>query len=143
MKNKILLILVPVLCLTLGTGRAAADDEGWYALGGFVGGVVATKVFDHHKGHHHHVRSHHSGPQCNKHCSSCKSYKPSGYYKTVRVKVWVPGYWETYYDRCGRRQRHFVSGHHTYEKQRVWVSNEKKYHNNYKRYSGNQYAYRR
>lgn len=147
MNKYIKILLVPALALGLSTGQAKADDEAVAAIGGFLGGIIATKVFDHHKSHRNHcsttvIYSHgHHKHKCDHKCShyrsnrhykhghhkhkcdrSCSHHRPSGHYETVRVREWVPGCWEVSYNRCGDRIRTWVPGHHTYVTKRVWVA---------------------
>ncbi|WP_269523553.1 hypothetical protein [Coraliomargarita parva] len=162
MKHSKKLILLPALCLALGTGRASAgDDEAVAAIGGFIGGIIATKVFDHHKDHH---RSHevviietnsccgghgYHEKSCNKgrdkyfrhghkkhDCDRrCPEYGPSGYYKVVTVKVWIPGCWTYERDRCGNRIKRWEPGYYEYEKKRVWVSHGSDRHDRHEQYA--------
>jgi len=137
-------LLLPALCVLLGTGKVSAGDEAIAAIGGFVGGVIATRVFDHHNQHDRYRDvvyiegrcgsscrhpSHGHGPKAYKHghknhrCDhKCSYYKPSGYYETVRVKEWVPGCWRVRYDRCGTRIKYWEPGYSTYVNKRAWVS---------------------
>lgn len=62
-----------------------------------------------------------------------------GYWKEVRVKVWVPGYWVTTHDR-GHRSRYFVAGRHEWRFERVWVAESR--HDRHGR-NDNRYAYNR
>lgn len=133
MKKYISITILAALAISLGANNATAgDDEALYALGGFIGGVITTKVLDRDRHHHHHKTtvhvnscssrqySHsHKKYRGEKHCS--KRSQSCGYYKTIRVREWVPGCWETYRDRCGNRVREWTPGYHTYVKKRVWV----------------------
>ena len=49
-------------------------------------------------------------------------YRDGGYWKTVTVRHWVPGYWTHSRDRYGRRIRVFVEGRWEFRTDRVWVS---------------------
>ena len=150
MKKYITLPLLSVLALTLGTGTATArDDEALYALGGFIGGVITTKVLDRHNHrqqpavysqrncapaprHYSHGHNKHS---CDHGCSQYRA--PRGHYKTVQVRKWVPGHREVYYNRCGDRVRRWEPGYYTYVTKRVWVGYGNNHHRNH-----NEYAYR-
>ena len=46
---------------------------------------------------------------------------PSGYWKTVQTRVYVPERWIITTDRCGRQTRVCQPAYYTYETQRVWV----------------------
>ena len=48
--------------------------------------------------------------------------EPSGYWKDVIVKKWVPERWVVSYGYRGRAERKFVPGYFTYDTERVWVS---------------------
>lgn len=48
--------------------------------------------------------------------------RPSGYWKEVVVKTWVPSCHVTRLDRRGRPVRIVEPGHFTYRTDRVWVS---------------------
>ncbi len=143
MKKYLTLLILPVLCLSLGAGRAAAGDEAWAALGGFVGGVITTKVFDHHRDyhrghrtevivverdrpgkHHGHYTHGHSKHGCD---NRCDRYERPVRYKTVRTREWVPGFWEVRYDRCGTRIRTWQPGYYKQATKRVRVDIDRDY----------------
>lgn len=46
---------------------------------------------------------------------------PSGYWKEVVVKHWIPGHWEISYDRRGCERRDFIPAHAEYHTRRIWV----------------------
>lgn len=127
MKKYIKLLLIPTLFLGTGASRAMADDEALAAVGGFIGGIIATKVFDHHRDSHRHrevviVESkRHSPPKRHDyrrqdHCDHRVSYK------IVRTRQWIPGHWEVTRDHCGNRTRRWVSGHYESVRERVPVA---------------------
>lgn len=113
MKKYIKRLLIAAFLLNISVSRAMADDEALAAIGGFIGGVIAGKVYDNHRS---------SYPRKvvvikNKHGHSHGKYKASRCnhkvtYKTVYTREWVPGYWKVYYDRCGSRVRHWVAGYY-------------------------------
>lgn len=137
MKKYITIPIISALLLTLGASNATArNDEALYAIGGFIGGVITTKALDrhHHKSHHHKevvyvdrncsARNYTHGHNKHRCDHGCKhSTKPSGYYKNVSVRKWVPGCWEIHYNRCGDRVRTWTEGYYTYVEKRVWVEN--------------------
>jgi hypothetical protein len=92
-----------------------AGDEGWAALGGFLGGTILGEVFHGHHGHHGHqgghtvvVEEHHY-------------VQPAGHYEYEKREVWHEGYYSYEYDRCGRRIRVWNPGYYTYTTVKVWV----------------------
>ena len=134
MKTTIKILIIPVLCLALSTGKASAGDEAIAAIGGFVGGVIASNVYNNHKSHrnsHSSYSSNHCAPpsyqhghkqhRCDRNCSHHR-VEPRGYYKTVHVKEWVPGCWRVRYDRCGSRIKYWEPGYYTHVEKRIWVS---------------------
>ncbi len=114
MNKYILITILSAISFSLGSGKASArDDEALYALGGFIGGVITTKVFDNHRSkrrHHHHNSS-----------SKVVHVETRGHYKEIQVREWVDGYWEVYRDSCGRKIRNWHDGYYTYVNKRVWV----------------------
>ena len=46
---------------------------------------------------------------------------PSGYWREVPVKTWVPERWVVRTNRWGRSERYCEPGYYTYTTQRVWV----------------------
>ena len=50
---------------------------------------------------------------------------PRGYWKTVKVREWVPGRWIVERDRRGRPVRYFEPGYYTYRDERVWVDSDR------------------
>lgn len=125
MKTIALLSMIGATALTLTPAPARADSEGAAALGGFLGGLIVGQIFndrDHrhgpavsvevnHRHHDHYDRHHGHGRHDHRH----------GYWDTVRVKVWVPGYWSTRYER-GCQVRYHVPGRYEWRLERVWVS---------------------
>lgn len=63
---------------------------------------------------------------------------PSGYWKEVVVKTWVPERWVSSRDRWGRSVRVCEPGYFSYRTDRVWVANESHHHgHDYGRYGWN------
>ncbi|MGJ8641490.1 MAG: hypothetical protein ACSHYA_19020 [Opitutaceae bacterium] len=115
MKKYIKILLIPVLLLGNGASRAMAGDEALAAVGGFLGGILATKAYDHHHRNHCAPSPHHQ----HRSKSSC-SHQVS--YKVVFVNEWVPGYWEVSRNRCGDRVRTWVAGYNKKIRKQVPVS---------------------
>jgi hypothetical protein len=96
---------------------AEASDKGLALIGGFIGGVlVASAIHDSHRDACPPERTPvivAGGPRC---------VEPSGYWKEVRVKVWVPACWIEERGRYGRVARRHVSGHYEYRTDRVWIA---------------------
>lgn len=63
--------------------------------------VVVVEDHSHRHGHRHHA--------------------PSGYWKEVTVKAWVPAHWAITRDHCHREVRTLVPGRYTYRTDRVWI----------------------
>ena len=90
-----------------------AGDEGWAALGGFIGGTIFSGIA--HGSHHASHTSHHTIVN---HYETSRS----GHYEFVDKKVWHPGYWDYGYDECGRKTKVWVKGYYSIETVKVWVS---------------------
>jgi hypothetical protein len=46
---------------------------------------------------------------------------PAGYYTTRTERVWVPGYWDVSYSRCGDRIRIWIPGGWEMRSVKVWI----------------------
>jgi len=148
MKKLIQLTLVPLLLVTLGSAPAQADDEAIAAIGGFVAGIITGSIIDDHDHRSHvyighdrydrnqcrprHERTHDRGycgrDGCRK--RDCRSDHrighKRGHWEIKHVRVWVPGRWVVKRDRCGDRIKVWNRGHYRWEKERVWVSYNKR-----------------
>ena len=132
MKNKITaLVLIAVTAFTLAPKPAKAGDKGLAVVGGLIGGLIigsainesrhsadfphrsTTVVVNGHRDDRYDSRNHRGNP---------------GYWKTVSVKVWVPGCWVIERSRHGhgREIRRYVNGHFAYRTDRVWVSYDRR-----------------
>lgn len=124
MKTKITaLALVTATALSLAPKPAAAGDKGLAIVGGLIGGlIVASAIND---SHHHDYRGNTavivSDPSCN-------DRGPTGYWKDVSVRVWVPGCWIVERSHHGHGARRYVSGHYEYRHNRVWVAYDRHHH---------------
>lgn len=148
MKNLALLSMLSATALTFTPAPAKADSEGAAAVGGFIGGLIVGQIFNDRDDH----RSH-RGPTVSVEVSNRYHDRydrhdhghgrdrdrghDRGYWDTVRVKVWVPGYWTTRYER-GRKVRCHVEGRYEWRTERVWVSGPPS-----RGYSSHSYSYRR
>ncbi len=123
MKNKITaLVLVAATALSLAPKPAKAGDKELALVGGLIGGLIIGSAIN---------DSRHSAdyPRTttvvvngrNGRYDDC-DYRDSGYWKTVNVKVWVPGSWVIERSRYGREVRSYIAGHYTFRTDRVWVS---------------------
>jgi hypothetical protein len=120
MKNKITaLVLVAVTAFALAPKPAKAGDKELAVVGGLIGGLIIGSAIadsrhssDYSRNTHVIVDHHRDG----------RYDRDRGYWKEVRVKVWVPGCWVVERSRYGRDYRRYVDGHYTYRTNRVWVS---------------------
>lgn len=113
--KKLQWVVALALGLTVaGAGSAWAGDEGWAALGGFIGGAILSDVLgcNSYRTVHetrvivqepHYVREVVYGP-------------PPRY---VDKRVWHEGYWSHAYDRCGRRIKSWIPGYYSVVRVRV------------------------
>jgi hypothetical protein len=106
-------------------------------IGGFIGGLILGHAI---------AESHES--TCPPERGTVVVYdsrdRDCGYWKEVRVKVWVPGYWVNTHDR-GHRSRYFVAGRHEWRINRVWVADSRHdrhdRHDRYDRYDRRDHRY--
>ena len=151
MKHIALLSLLSAAALVITPAPAKADSEGVAAIGGFIGGLIVGKIIDGPDHHRHHGSSvsvevsHRSYDRYDRdhdryrdrgHHYGHDRHRGHGYWDTVRVKVWVPGYWGTRYEH-GCRVRYHVPGRYEWRTERVWI--ERPSHG----YSSRSYSYRR
>ncbi|MBL9216580.1 MAG: hypothetical protein JNG83_13970 [Opitutaceae bacterium] len=114
MKTKIIaLALVAATAVSLTPKPALAGDKEWAAVGGFVGGLIVGSVLS--DGRHDGYGDRHTTVVVN-------HSRPSGYWKEVSVRVWVPGYHVEERGRHGRIYRRYIPGHYECRTDRVWVS---------------------
>ena len=106
---------------------SAAGDDGWAALGGFLGGAIFSEMFRGDRVYHSVVHDRvveHVGPSCPR----IVLEEPAGYYKEVRNKIWHEGYYTYRHDHCGRRIKTWNPGYYTYEYVKVWVPAHHSHH---------------
>jgi hypothetical protein len=118
MKTKITaLALITATALSLAPKPAAASDKGLAIVGGFLGGlIVASAIND---------SRHDNYSDCNTTVVVNDRYDnrgPSGFWKEVSVRVWVPGCWVVERSYRGHGNRRYVDGHYESRNDRVWVS---------------------
>jgi hypothetical protein len=109
MKTKITaLALIAVTALSLAPKPAQAGDKELAVVGGLIGGlIIGTTVIVNGR---------------DDRFDDCDDRGDRGYWKTVSVKVWVPGCWVVERSRHGHSSRRYISGHYTFRTDRVWVS---------------------
>lgn len=104
------LALATATAFSLAPKPAYAGDKEWAAVGGLIGGLIIGSAIADSRDARTTVVVRDGPDRCD-----------DGYWKEVRVKVWVDGCWESRYD-CGRRIRVYVPGYYTYRTDRVWVA---------------------
>jgi hypothetical protein len=109
MNTKIIaLTLAAATAFAITPKPAVAGDKELAIVGGILGGIlIASAINDHDDDRRTVVVSngYHDG-------------RDNGYWKTVEVRVWVPGRWV--YERS--HHRHYVAGHYECRTDRVWVA---------------------
>lgn len=91
---------------------AVAGDKEAAIVGGLIGGlIIGAAIADAVDGDTHVVFANH------RYADRCDD----GYWRTVDVRTWVPGYWVTE-RRHGRTHRYYVEGHYEIRTRRVWVA---------------------
>lgn len=124
MKTKLTaLLLAATAVLALAPKQAQAGDKELALIGGFIGGLIVGAALD--DGHDRYAHE----PVVVSHEYYGRDYgrdhyrhdRPRGHWEFQKVRVWVPGYWQTSYD-CGRRVRVYVPGHYDVRRERVWVA---------------------
>jgi len=87
-------------------------------VGGLIGGlIIASALNDHYD-----ARTVVVNDRCD-----------DGYWKSVEVRVWVPGGWVIERGHHGRSYRRYVEGHYECRTNRVWVAYDR--HDRYDRYN--------
>jgi hypothetical protein len=116
MNNKLTaLALIAVTALSLAPRPAAASDKGLAVVGGFLGGLIVGSAISDSR------YDSHRSPGTTVIVSGRNDRHDRGYWKTVSIKVWVPGGWIVDRGHHGRSYRRFVNGHYEYRTNRVWV----------------------
>jgi hypothetical protein len=117
MKTKLTaLALITVTALSLAPKPALAGDKELALVGGFLGGlVVASAINDSHYDAYPHRNT-------TVIVNDRRDRGDDGFWKSVTVKVWVPGCWIVERSHHGRSHRRYVSGHYEYRTDRVWVA---------------------
>jgi hypothetical protein len=104
------LTLAAATALAFTPKPAVANDKGLAIAGGIVGGlIIAAALSDHYDADLH--RTVVVDDRCD-----------DGYWKTVEVRTWVPGYWLIERGHHGRNYRTYVEGHYECRTDRVWVA---------------------
>jgi hypothetical protein len=103
---------------------AMAGDKEAALIGGLIGGaIIGAAIADSHDHDRTVVVSAGYG-------YDRRRDRDDGYWKTVEVRTWVPGYWVSE-RRHGRVYRHYVEGHYEFRTDRVWVAYDR--HDRYDR----------
>ncbi len=129
MKTSVILaIAIAGLSAVPASAHAGRNSEKvWIGVGSFLGGVLVGS----------HIERHSSPPPV-VYCPPAPRYQPapvviveqprhcpppapSGYWKTIQTRVYVPERWIITTDRCGRQTRVCQPAYYTYETRRVWV----------------------
>jgi hypothetical protein len=104
--------------LSLAPSPAMAGSKERAAIGGFIGGLIIGHAI---------TDSYRSTcppePGFVVVHDGCRS-TCCGYWKETRIKVWVPGYWDTRYHH-GTRVRFYVAGRHEWRVNRVWIADSR------------------
>ncbi len=114
--------------LVFNAPKAQAGDEVIAAIGGLIGGILIGSAIDSHHGHYAS-----DGYRNRNHGTSVviqTNHGRRGHWKYIRVKTWVPGHWVRDYDDWGNRHKHWVQGHYTHRKNKVWVGDRHSRHHN-------------
>ncbi len=138
MKTIAFVSLLSAATLAFTPAPAKAGSDGFAALGGFIGGlVVGHAISDHRPGPPSTgvIVAHRYGDRYDSRYDG-GHHERHGYWDSVRVKVWVPGYWTTCHER-GRRISYHTPGRYERRTERVWVSTPPR------GYSPRSYSYRR
>jgi hypothetical protein len=114
---------------------AVAGDKELAVVGGLLGGlIIASAISDHNDDHRTVVVA--GGYRHDRHDRN------DGYWKTVEVRVWVPGGWVYERSPYGGYRRIYVAGHHECRTDRVWVAYDRhgRHHRNDHRDIGRGYG---
>jgi hypothetical protein len=109
--------------------QAQAINEEWSAALGFLGGLLVAKASDCDRETRVVVREeryHIERPVMvyrprRRHCDRTEIVVPSGYYKTIMERYWVPGRRVVTRDHCGRKTVRYIQGYYDHREIRVWV----------------------
>src|SRR5690242_17919047 len=105
---------------------AVAGDKGLAVVGGLIGGlIIGSAIADSHDTRVIYAHDRYDDRD------GRYDRRDSGYWRTVSVNVWVPGYWVVERSHHGRSARYYVSGHYECRNDRVWVAYDR--HDRYDR----------
>lgn len=126
------LLTAAALAATPSPAHAGSKEKA--LIGGFIGGLIVGHAI---------AESHNS--TCPPEPGAVVVYdsrdRDCGYWKEVRVKVWVPGHWVVRHER-GCHTRYFVAGRHEWRAERVWVADRGSDHRRHD-HRDRHYAYNR
>jgi hypothetical protein len=134
MKNQITaLALAAVTAFSLAPKPAKAGDKELALVGGLIGGlIIGSAINDSHRSADY-PRTAVVVNGRDDRFDNCNDVG-DGYWKSVSVKVWVPGGWVIERSRHGREFRSYVAGYYTYRTDRVWVSSDRRDRNDRRDY---------
>ncbi len=123
--NKLILSTLALASLStvIPTNAHAGSSETRALVGGLIGGLIIGSAIDRHNDRH--VTVSHCPPPPP---AYCPPPAPSGYWREVQVRDWVPGRWVCTRDHCGREIRVYQQGYYTYRTDRVWVATSENHH---------------
>jgi len=139
MKTNLLLAtaLVGLLAVPVSAHAGNRSEKVWIGVGSFLGGVLIGSHIERHSAPRQPVyypQHYEPAPSVivverpRVYCPPA----PSGYWKTIQTRQYVPERWIVATDRCGRRTRILQPGYYTYETQRVWVDTTPVYREEYR-----------
>ncbi len=100
---------------------AVAHDKGLALIGGIVGGLIIASAINDHSDTRTVIVNDRSDDFGNR----GDDRGNSGYWKSVEVRVWVPGYWIVERTHHGHDYRRYVLGHYECRNDHVWVAYER------------------
>ena len=139
MKTTLLCTLTLALLASGAPRRAEAGDKERAFVAGVIGGAILQQAVSHHQprvttryvtgntscSNTYRRASYVSSARSNSYLNErVVVSRPSGYYQTRHVKVWVPGYRQKYRKPCGTWVIRQVPGHYEYRRQKVWVEGQ-------------------
>lgn len=135
MKKNIIIVTSIMAASLIAVPKASAINEEWAAVAGFVGGVLfQAATSDTHVSlprvtynHHVYSDSHYNRVQYRTQCTPRPAPPPSGYWKVIEDRRWIPGTWYYEYDECGRSTKYWREGYWDHFQRKVWVSSRHYY----------------